>query len=221
MLVHQKAAEGNVKLTDGLVPHFPVPDDMDDWHWAMSLNQARAVAPGRRVLPVAAARAAPAASCGSSTTAGRSTSWAAIDGDGRRKPLLYALRARPRRPAGHRAAGRTTACGSSLVNDTAERWSGPVRLSARRVRRSRPGLGAGVAHGGGWITVTAPVPSSVAEFGAPEWGAVAFGERGGARAVTPVEPRDSALAAAALTTSVTVLAAGAGAGGGRGLSGSR
>ncbi len=43
MLVHQKAMEGNVKLTDGLLRHFPLPDDIADWHWAMSLNQANAI----------------------------------------------------------------------------------------------------------------------------------------------------------------------------------
>lgn len=30
MIVHQKAAKGNDKLTDGLVAHFPLPDDMAD-----------------------------------------------------------------------------------------------------------------------------------------------------------------------------------------------
>ncbi|MDQ1708939.1 MAG: beta-mannosidase, partial [Frankiaceae bacterium] len=46
MLVHQKAAEGHRKLEAGLVAHLPVPDDFDDWHWAMSLNQARAIRVG-------------------------------------------------------------------------------------------------------------------------------------------------------------------------------
>jgi hypothetical protein len=43
MLVHQKAAEGNVTLTDGLLAHYPLPGDIDAWHWAMSLNQADVV----------------------------------------------------------------------------------------------------------------------------------------------------------------------------------
>ena len=69
-----------------------VPADMDDWHWAMSLQPG----PGRRASASSTSapghHAAAARSSGSSTTAGRSTSWAAVDGDGRRKPLWYALR---------------------------------------------------------------------------------------------------------------------------------
>ena len=91
MLVHQKAALGNAKLTDGLVAHFDLPNDMDDWHWAMSLNQAIAITIAiehfRSVAP----------SCTGSIVWQLNdcwpvTSWAAVDGDGRAKPLLYALR---------------------------------------------------------------------------------------------------------------------------------
>ena len=52
MLVHQKAQDGNVKLIDGLVAHLPLPDDMADWHWAMSLNQGDRGAARYRALPL-------------------------------------------------------------------------------------------------------------------------------------------------------------------------
>ena len=91
MLVHQKAMEGDRKLTRGLVTHLPVPDDMDDWHWAMSLNQARAVQVGvehfRSLSPLCAGSV-----MWQLNDCWPVTSWAAVDGDGRRKPLFYALR---------------------------------------------------------------------------------------------------------------------------------
>jgi len=91
MLVHQKAVEGQRKLERGLVRHLPVPDDMRDWRWAMSLNQARAVQTAAEHL------------CSLSPHCSGSivwqlndcwpvTSWSAVDGDGRAKPTLYALR---------------------------------------------------------------------------------------------------------------------------------
>ncbi|WP_223169220.1 MULTISPECIES: glycoside hydrolase family 2 protein [Microbacterium] len=92
MLVHQKASIGNFKLTDGLVDHFVLPDDMEDWHWAMSLNQAVAV----RVAVEHFRFLEP--SCMGSIVwqlndSWPVTSWSAIDYGGRPKPLLYALRA--------------------------------------------------------------------------------------------------------------------------------
>jgi beta-mannosidase len=126
-LGHQKAMEGNRKLTAGLVPHLRVPDDMDDWHWAMSLNQARAIQLGvehfRSLSPL----------CSGSIVWQLNdcwpvTSWAAVDGDGRRKPLFYALR--------HAHADRLITVQPRadrlavvLVNDSAEPWSGPLQLS--------------------------------------------------------------------------------------------
>ncbi len=91
MLVHQKAMEGQRKLERGLVRHLPVPDDMRDWHWAMSLNQARAVQTAVEHLRGLSPH------CSGSilwqlNDCWPVTSWSAVDGDGRAKPTLYALR---------------------------------------------------------------------------------------------------------------------------------
>ena len=129
MIVHQKAIDGNVKLTDGLVRHYRVPDDIETWHWAMQLNQANAVSCAldhyRSHAP---------------TTAGAVvwqlndcwpvTSWAAIDGDGREKPLFHAIRNAfaPRvvtlQPRGD---GLTAVVG----NDTADAWQGELAFELR------------------------------------------------------------------------------------------
>jgi beta-mannosidase len=129
MLVHQKAFDGNAKLTSGLVGHLPVPDDMDAWHWAMSLNQARAVRVGiehfRSLSPVCAGSVV-----WQLNDCWPVTSWAAIDGDGRRKPLFYALRAayadrlitiQPR------SGGLAVV----LVNDTDQVWAEPLSITRR------------------------------------------------------------------------------------------
>jgi beta-mannosidase len=127
MLVHQKATEGERKLTRGLVPHLPVPDDMDDWHWAMSLNQARAVQLGVEHLRSLSPH------CSGSVLWQLNdcwpvTSWAAIDGDGRRKPVFYAL--------GHAHADRLVTVQprgggltAVLVNDTDRPWTEDVLLT--------------------------------------------------------------------------------------------
>lgn len=129
MLVHQKAQEGNDKLTDGLVPHLPFPSDMEGWHWAMQLNQARAVAYGIEHYRSWSPRNA-GTIVWQLNDCWPVTSWAAVDGDGRIKPLWHALRAayadrlltiQPRE-------GGISAV---LVNDTAEAWSGSLRV--RRV----------------------------------------------------------------------------------------
>ncbi|MBG6058459.1 beta-mannosidase [Cryobacterium sp. MP_M5] len=127
MLVHQKAAEGNVKLTDGLLAHYPLPDEIDAWHWAMSLNQANAISTAiehfRSLQP----------HCMGSIVWQLNdcwpvTSWAAVDGYGRPKPLLYALR--------HAYADRLVTVQPRdgglaviVVNDSAEAWTGPLAVA--------------------------------------------------------------------------------------------
>jgi beta-mannosidase len=91
MLVHQKAEDGNGKLERGLAPHLPAPGGIDDWHWATSLNQARAVRLGvehfRSLAPHCSGVVV-----WQLNDCWPVISWAAVDGDGRRKPLWYGLR---------------------------------------------------------------------------------------------------------------------------------
>lgn len=130
MLVHQKAQDGNVKLIDGLLAHFPLPDDMEDWHWAMSLNQAVAVQTGiehfRSLSPVCMGTIV-----WQLNDCWPVTSWAMVDGDGREKPLLYSVT--------HAYADRLLtvqprdgALAAIVVNDSEQRWSGDAVV--RRLR---------------------------------------------------------------------------------------
>ncbi|MET8152899.1 glycoside hydrolase family 2 protein [Actinoplanes sp. NPDC049668] len=128
VLHHQKAEDGNGKLARGLAPHFGAPAGTEAWHYLTQLNQVRAVRTGiehwrshwphtggtilwqlNDLWPV--------------------TSWAAIDGAGRYKPLYFELKAL------HAARGLTVQPrGSGLVvavlNDSPRSWSG--RLAVRR-----------------------------------------------------------------------------------------
>ena len=91
MLLHQKADDGNGKLARGLEPHLPAPANFDDWHWATSLNQARAVQFGIEHFRSHAPQCAGTV-VWQLNDCWPVTSWAAVDGDGRRKPLFYALK---------------------------------------------------------------------------------------------------------------------------------
>ncbi|MFC7376451.1 glycoside hydrolase family 2 protein [Brachybacterium sp. GCM10030267] len=91
MLSHQKAVGGQDKLRRGMAPHLPPVEGFDDFHFATQLNQARALTCGighyRSYWPI----------CGGTIVWQLNdcwpvTSWAAVDGDGRRKLLWYALR---------------------------------------------------------------------------------------------------------------------------------
>jgi beta-mannosidase len=159
MLVHQKAMEGNVKLTDGLLPHLPLPDEIGDWHWAMSLNQANAISTAiehfRSLAP----------HCMGSIVWQLNdcwpvTSWAAVDGYGRPKPLLYAIK--------HAYADRLITVqpregGLAViaVNDSADAWSGTLRV------RRYTDTGAVLAEHAEQVTlparssVSVPLPASV------------------------------------------------------------
>ncbi|TQJ90637.1 glycoside hydrolase family 2 protein [Streptomyces sp. SLBN-31] len=92
MLHHQKADDGNGKLERGLARHFAVPKgDFDRWHYLTQVNQARAVAAGiehwRSHWPECAGTIV-----WQLNDCWPVTSWAAIDGDGREKPLYHELR---------------------------------------------------------------------------------------------------------------------------------
>ncbi|RJT89028.1 glycoside hydrolase family 2 protein [Cryobacterium melibiosiphilum] len=126
MVVHQKAALGNAKLTDGLLAHFALPNTIEDWHWAMSLNQANAISTAVDHL-----RSLQPHCMGSIVWQLNDcwpvTSWAAVDGYGRPKPLLYALR--------HAYADRLVtlqkrdgAFAAVAVNDSADTWTGALTV---------------------------------------------------------------------------------------------
>jgi beta-mannosidase len=91
MAHHQKAADGDAKLQRGLDNHLPAPRDFDDWHYLTQLDQARAVTYGiehfRSLRPYCMG-----AIMWQLNDCWPVTSWAAVDGDGRRKPLWYAMR---------------------------------------------------------------------------------------------------------------------------------
>jgi beta-mannosidase len=129
VLHHQKAEDGNGKLARGLAPHFPAPSSTEAWHYLTQLNQVRAIRTGiehwrshwphtggtilwqlNDLWPV--------------------TSWAAIDGAGRYKPLYFALgelhaeRALTIQP---RDGGLVVA----VLNDHPDAWSGIVLIERR------------------------------------------------------------------------------------------
>ncbi len=92
MVHHQKAEDGNGKLNRGIERHFGLPDkDFDRWHYLAQVVQARAVAAGiehwRANWPVCAGTVV-----WQLNDCWPVSSWAAIDGDGRLKPLHHELR---------------------------------------------------------------------------------------------------------------------------------
>jgi beta-mannosidase len=90
-LAHQKAEDGNGKLNRGLAAHLPVPEAFADWHWATQLNQARAVAFGVEHFRSWWPRTT-GALVWQLNDCWPATSWAAVDGDERLKPLWFGLR---------------------------------------------------------------------------------------------------------------------------------
>jgi beta-mannosidase len=126
MLVHQKALDGNVKLTDGLVAHLSLPNTMPEWHWAMSLNQAAAVRTAleyfRSLQPHCMG-----AILWQLNDCWPVVSWAAVDGNGRKKPLWYAMRsAYADRLVTVQPDG--TGLKVAAVNDTVDAWRSVLRI---------------------------------------------------------------------------------------------
>ncbi|MFE9439792.1 glycoside hydrolase family 2 protein [Streptomyces sp. NPDC006602] len=127
MLHHQKADDGNGKLERGLARHFAVPEgNFDRWHYLMQVNQARAAAAGiehwRSHWPVCAGTV-----IWQLNDCWPGTSWAAIDGDGRPKPLYHELR---RLYADRLLTFQTRTQGLVLaaVNQSAEEWADTLTL---------------------------------------------------------------------------------------------
>ncbi len=159
MIGHQKALEGNDKLTDGLVPHLPFQNDMDDWHWAMSLNQANAVQYNLEHLRSWSPRNR-GAIVWQLNDCWPVTSWAAVDGDGRAKPLLFAIK--------HGNAERLVTIqpregGLSVVlhNDSADDWSGDLVLERRAFDGALLGTATVPTTVPSRQSVTVPLPDSI------------------------------------------------------------
>lgn len=200
MQVHQKAWQGNEKLIDGLLPHFPLPESMEDWHWAMSLNQANAMRFGIEHYRSHSPRCAGTV-VWQLNDCWPVTSWSAVDGDGRPKPLLYAL-AQAYADRLLTVQPRGDGLGAVFVNDTGQEWTGQAVL--RRLTYD------GIERASGTVEVTVP-PREVATIRIPDDVAAAADERsdvlvvdfGHSRALWfYAEYRESNLAAAELTTDV-------------------
>lgn len=206
MIVHQKAADGNAKLTGGLVSHYRVPEDIETWHWAMQLNQANAVSCALEWFRSLAPHNA-GAIVWQLNDCWPVTSWAAIDGDGREKPLYFALKnafaprmvsVQPVDPAQPADGGLVAV----LTNDTAEPWQGDVVM--RRIGFDGAVLASDAVHVevAARETVRIDVPASLAVAGDAARELVTIEALGTRGLWWFAEPRDSALTAARLSSEV-------------------
>lgn len=171
-LAHQKADDGNGKLDRGFAPHLPAPADFTDWHWTTQLNQARAVAFGIEHFRSWWPRTAGAV-VWQLNDCWPVTSWAAVDGDERVKPLWHALRHAfaPRLLTVQPRDGRPVLV---AVNDHDEPWTGELALSRQTF--------AGVELAGARLALDVPA-RSVAHVELAE------------RLLTPDDPRQEVLVA--------------------------
>jgi beta-mannosidase len=162
MVHHQKAIDGQLKLRRGLAAHLPEPRDFDDWHYLTQVNQARAVQLGvehyRSLRPLCMG-----AIVWQLNDCWPVTSWAAVDGDGRLKPLWYALR---RMFADRLITVQPRDGGLAViaVNDATTRWT--AQVAAARVNLS------GEPRAKTTIEIDIP-PGSAATFPLPDDVAVA------------------------------------------------
>ena len=131
MLTHQKAIDGNGKLERGWAPHLPDPASFDDWHFTTQLNQVRAI-----TCAVSHFRSHAPRNAGyllwQLNDCWPVVSWAAVDGDGRRKPLWFALRAL-NAPRVLLLQPRGGAVALIVSNDSADPWEDTVTVSRRGI----------------------------------------------------------------------------------------
>ncbi|MFJ3982638.1 glycoside hydrolase family 2 protein [Streptomyces fungicidicus] len=168
MLHHQKAEDGNGKLERGLARHFAVPEgDFDRWHYLTQVNQARAVAAGvehwRSHWPVCAGTVV-----WQLNDCWPVTSWAAIDGDGREKPLYHELR---RLYADRLLTVRADGDGLAVaaVNQSAEDWRGTLRLRRMSVDGAPIAEAAPALDAGGRTVAVVEVPVELLPDGPGEF----------------------------------------------------
>ena len=200
MIVHQKAIDGNVKLTDGLVRHYRVPGDMETWHWATQLNQANAISCALDHYRSHAPRTAGAV-VWQLNDCWPVTSWAAIDGDGREKPLFHAIR-NAFAPRVVSLQPRGDGLAAVVGNDTNDGWQGRLDFELRGFDGSVRRRAVAAVTVAPRSSATVPVPSELAEAtdAASE---VLVAELTGVRGLWFfAEPRDSVLSAAQLEVHV-------------------
>ncbi|PCI85882.1 MAG: beta-mannosidase [Hyphomicrobiales bacterium] len=127
---HQKSTIGNDKLIRGLQGHLPIPNErpesMDDWHYITQLNQARALKFGIEHYRSHRGR------CMGSiiwqlNDCWPVTSWSAVDGYGRKKPLWYAMR-KVYEPHLLTIQPRGDGLSVVAVNERTLFWRGPVNM---------------------------------------------------------------------------------------------
>jgi beta-mannosidase len=151
VLAHQKAEDGDGKLDRGLAAHFQAPPDFDTWHYLTQVNQARAIAVGvehwRSHWPRCAGTI-----LWQLNDCWPALSWAAIDSDGREKPLYHELKRlyADRLLTFQERDGRLVL---AVINQSRRAWTVPIAL--RRVQID------GTVHAGGEVTVRVQ-PNSVA-----------------------------------------------------------
>ncbi|MEU6762459.1 glycoside hydrolase family 2 protein [Streptomyces sp. NPDC046853] len=131
MLHHQKAEDGNGKLNRGVERHFALPQgDFDRWHYLTQVVQARAVATGIEHWRANWPRCA-GTIVWQLNDCWPVSSWSAVDGDGRLKPLHHELR---RVYADRLLTLQPSGDGADLVlaNQGAEAWQTTVTLRLMR-----------------------------------------------------------------------------------------
>jgi beta-mannosidase len=167
LLVHQKAAFGNLKLERGMAAHLPKPTSIEDWHWAAQLNQAHAIRFGvehfRSLTPY-----------NTGTILWQLNddwpvvSWAAVDFDEHRKPLWYAMKdAYAPRLATVQPRDGVAGPGLALVlvNDTADAVTSLARLTRLGFDGTALAQREAPVHLDARSTVAIPLPAEIAELG--------------------------------------------------------
>ncbi|MCY3020183.1 MAG: glycoside hydrolase family 2 protein, partial [Planctomycetota bacterium] len=149
MLHHQKMNGGNERIHERLAEHFDVPRDFSAWHYVMQLNQARALQTGvewfRSRQPVCMGTL-----YWQINDCWPVVSWAAVDGEGRLKPLWYATRRffadrlltiQPLQPP-HKLGEHLML---HAINDNDGPWRGEARIDLLRFDGHAEGLSRGHA----------------------------------------------------------------------------
>ncbi|GGV24349.1 beta-mannosidase [Streptomyces longisporoflavus] len=130
MLHHQKAEDGNGKLNRGVERHFALPrGDFDRWHYLTQVVQARAVATGIEHWRANWPRCA-GTIVWQLNDCWPVSSWSAVDGEGRLKPLHHELRRVYADRLLTLQPGTDGTDGTELVlaNQGAEAWEASVTL---------------------------------------------------------------------------------------------